>query len=75
MFLSVSDCCVSRKRQRLRQHNNQPNKSVKKQSKFQKLVNQLSKKGVKEPKALAAWIGRRKYGKERFQQMSQEGRK
>jgi hypothetical protein len=48
---------------------------MKPQSKFQKLVNQLSKKGVKEPKALAAWIGRRKYGKDKFQQMSQEGRK
>jgi len=30
---------------------------------------------VRSPKALAAWIGRRKYGKKRFQKMAAAGRK
>ena len=42
---------------------------------FRKLVESLKRKGVDDPKALAAWIGRRKYGKERFQQMAAAGRR
>ena len=42
---------------------------------FKKLVAALKRKGVDDPKALAAWIGRRKYGKERFQQMAAAGRR
>jgi hypothetical protein len=42
---------------------------------FQKLKKELSKKGVKDPGALAASIGRKKYGKEKFQQMAAKGRK
>lgn len=30
---------------------------------------------VKNPRALAAWIGRRKYGKGRFQKLAAAGRK
>lgn len=40
-------------------------------SRFKKLVRQLShKKGITDPKALAAWIGRKKYGKKKFQQLA-----
>jgi hypothetical protein len=34
---------------------------------FKKLEGKLSAKGAKNPAALAAWIGRKKYGKEKFQ--------
>jgi hypothetical protein len=39
---------------------------------FEKLTKSLAAKGAEDPKALAAWIGRKKYGKEKFQQMSQK---
>lgn len=42
---------------------------------FRKLSRQLARKGVDDPKALAAWIGRRKYGHEQFQRMAAEGRR
>lgn len=42
---------------------------------FRALVRKLKRKGVEDPEALAAWIGRRKYGKKRFQKLSIEGRK
>lgn len=34
---------------------------------FEKTTKALAAKGAKNPKALAAWIGRKKYGKEKFQ--------
>jgi hypothetical protein len=37
---------------------------------FEKLTKSLAAKGAEDPKALAAWIGRKKYGKEKFQEMS-----
>jgi len=39
---------------------------------FEKLTKSLAAKGAQDPKALAAWIGRKKYGKEKFQQMAQK---
>jgi len=42
---------------------------------FSKLTGQLKKKGVKNPRALAAWIGRKKYGKKKFQRMAVTGKK
>jgi len=42
---------------------------------FHKLTKQLERKGAYDPKALAAWIGRRKYGKEAFQAMAAAGRR
>lgn len=42
---------------------------------FRQLVGQLKRKGVENPAALAAWIGRKKYGKQRFQQLATAGRK
>jgi hypothetical protein len=42
---------------------------------FKKLVSDLKDRGVKDAKALAAWIGRKKYGKEKFQKMAAQGRK
>jgi hypothetical protein len=42
---------------------------------FKALETGLAKKGARTPGALAAWIGRRKYGKKRFQSMAAAGRK
>ena len=42
---------------------------------FKKLSKNLKKKGAKDPNALAAHIGRKKYGKAKFQKMSQAGRR
>ena len=43
-------------------------------TKFEKLTEELRAKGAKTPKALAAWIGRKKYGKKKFQSMSVRGK-
>lgn len=42
--------------------------------KFSALAKSLAAKGAKDPKALAAWIGRKKYGKEKFQRLAAKGR-
>lgn len=42
---------------------------------FDRLAKKLDRKGVDDPKALAATIGRKKYGKEKFQKMAAAGRK
>jgi len=42
---------------------------------FAKLKKKLGKKGVKNPAALAAHIGRKKYGKKKMASMSAKGRK
>lgn len=42
---------------------------------FQKLKKGLAGQGIKDPGALAASIGRKKYGKKKFQQMAAKGRK
>lgn len=44
-------------------------------SRFKALTKKLSKKGVSDPKALAAEIGRKKYGKEKFQKLAAAGKK
>lgn len=45
-------------------------------SRFNKLKKKLSgKKGVTDPGALAAAIGRKKYGKKKFAQMGAAGRR
>ncbi|MEM4168039.1 MAG: hypothetical protein QXW98_06320 [Candidatus Caldarchaeum sp.] len=41
---------------------------------FRALVEKLKRRGVKDPEALAAWIGRKKYGKRRFQQLAAKGK-
>lgn len=42
---------------------------------FKKLVGQLRKKGgISNPAALAASIGRKKYGKKRFQKLAAKGK-
>jgi hypothetical protein len=41
---------------------------------FKALTSKLSKKGAKNPKALAAWIGHKKYGN-RMTKMAAKGRK
>ena len=42
---------------------------------FKSLTKKLAKKGAKNPKALAAFIGRKKYGKKKFQKLATKGRK
>lgn len=43
---------------------------------FKKLKAKIAAKGdVRDPGAVAAWIGRKKYGKARFQKLSVKGRK
>ena len=42
---------------------------------FKQLSGKLKKKGVKDPDALAAAIGRKKYGKKRFQKLAAKGKK
>ena len=44
-------------------------------SKYDRLVKGLSAQGSRDPKALAAWIGRKKYGKAGFQKKAAAGRK
>jgi hypothetical protein len=41
---------------------------------FKKLTKELAMKGAKDPKALAASIGRKKYGKTKFQEMASKGK-
>ena len=40
-----------------------------------KLSSQLKDKGAKDPEALASWIGRKKYGKSKFQKAAAAGKK
>ena len=42
---------------------------------FRRLTKELAAKGAKDPKALAASIGRKKYGKKKFQEMAAKGKK
>ena len=42
---------------------------------FKQLSAKLKKQGVKNPKALAAAIGRKKYGKAKFQKLAAKGKR
>ena len=42
---------------------------------FAKLSETLEEKGTKSPKALAAWIGRKKYGKKKMTAIAIKGKK
>ena len=42
---------------------------------FRKLKSKLAARGATTPGALAAWIGRKKYGKKKMAKLSAEGRK
>jgi len=42
---------------------------------FAKLKGKLAKRGAKSPGALAAWIGRKKYGNKKMAKWSAKGRK
>ena len=42
---------------------------------YEKLVGELEKKSVREPRALAASIGMKKYGKKRFLSLAAKGRR
>ena len=42
---------------------------------FSNLKKSLSKKGAKNPGALAAWVGRKKYGAKKFSSLSKKGKK
>ena len=42
---------------------------------FKQLTSKLKKKGAKDPKALAAYIGRKKYGNKKMSTMALKGKK
>ena len=42
---------------------------------FKDLTHELEEEGAKDPKALAAFIGRKKYGSEKFSKLAMKGRK
>lgn len=42
---------------------------------FANLTKKLTSKGAKNPKALAAYIGRKKFGKKKFQKLAVKGKK
>lgn len=42
---------------------------------YEQMIARLSARGVKDPKALAAFIGRKKLGKAKFQKLAAEGRR
>lgn len=42
---------------------------------FAKLEKQLEKKGVDDPAALAAWIGRKQIGAKKFNSLAAKGRR
>jgi hypothetical protein len=42
---------------------------------FKRLSAALERRGASSPAALAAWIGREKYGKARFQKLAVKGRR
>jgi len=42
---------------------------------FKELSEELGEKGASNSDALAAWIGRKKYGKKKFQELAAKGRK
>ena len=42
-------------------------------TKYEKLVGSLEKPGARDPRALAAWIGRKKLGKVKFQKKAAAG--
>lgn len=44
-------------------------------ARFKALSSKLARKGVRDPDALAAAIGRKKYGKAKFQKLAAAGRK
>lgn len=43
-------------------------------ARYKKLTKSLKKGGARDPKALAAYIGRKKYGKKKFQKLAAKGR-
>lgn len=44
-------------------------------ARFKALTKKLAAKGASNPKALAAFIGRKRYGKAKFQKMAAAGKK
>jgi hypothetical protein len=42
---------------------------------YEKLIGSLEKKGVRDPRSLAAYIGRKKLGKAKFQSLAAKGRR
>lgn len=42
---------------------------------YEKLIGSLQSKGVKDPAALAAYIGRKKLGNAKFQSLAAKGRR
>ena len=42
---------------------------------FKRLTKELEKEGATDPGALAAWIGRKKYGSKKFAKLAAAGRR
>lgn len=42
-------------------------------ARFRSLTKKLAAQGAKDPKALAAWIGRKKYGAKKMAKMAKKG--
>jgi len=42
---------------------------------FKKLANKFAKRGIENPKGLAAYIGREKYGEKKMEKLAENGRK
>jgi hypothetical protein len=50
------------------------NKKLGSGKRFKSLANKLARKGAENPKALAAYIGRKKYGNKKMAKLSAHGR-
>ena len=53
---------------------NMPKAKLGSGKRFKKLVKQLRGEGAKTPKALAAFIGRKKYGSKKFTSLEEKGK-
>lgn len=59
----------------LSQGSNMPKPKLGSGARFKSLENKLEKKGIDDPAALAASIGRKKYGAKKMAKISAKGRK
>lgn len=80
---SASECCKMQDHSYLGHfkgcmdegHNSSGKPPLGEGGRFKALTKKLSAKGAENPAALAAYIGRKKYGKSKFQKLAAKGRK
>ncbi len=58
-----------------RNHKNKRKPRLGSGKRFKNLEKELAKKGARNPKALAAWIGRKKYGSKKMAKLAATGRR